>query len=163
MEGLIHTNSGVSTMHYLNVASATHDFLTLHPPLACSPDWMFENGTTAVATDSVLFVVELTDYVPRPGDPHEAAQFRRFPVRLRLADYIVDGFVHVAPGMQPITRINQDRHPFIALTVVSVLGPEEQFAVPFLAANRSYITAVQEIARELENPAEALMPEHARS
>lgn len=163
VEGMIRTNSGVSTMHYLNVAASTHDFLTLHPPLACSADWLFEDGPTAVATDSILFVTELSDFTPRPGDPREAAQFRRVPVRLRLADHIVDGFVHVAPGVQPIARITGDRHPFMALTVASVMGPETQFAAPFLAANRRYITAVQEIARELEAPAGVLVPDHARS
>jgi hypothetical protein len=154
VEGMIHTNSGVSTMHYLNVTASAQEFLILHPPLACSADWMFDTGPAAVAMDSILFVVETSEFVPRPGDPREAAQFKRRPIRLRLADHLVDGFMHVPPGADPIHRLNQNRHPFVALTVVSVMGPHEQFASSFLAANRRYVTAVQEIAGEQEAPLE---------
>jgi len=148
VEGTIHTNSGVSTMHYLNVAASVQEFLTLHPPLTCSSHWMLDEGPLAVAVDSILFAVERSEFTPRPGDPREAAQFQRTAIRLRLADHVVDGFMHVPPGADPINRLNQNRHPFVALTVVSVMGPHEQFAASFLAANRRYITAVQEIAAE---------------
>lgn len=154
VEGMLRTNSGVSTMHYLNVAAATYPFLTLRPPLTRSPDWMFDDAALAVAMDSVLFVTEMSEYVPRPGDPREAAQFQRVPIRMRLADFVVDGFMHVPRGSNPIYRLNQDRHAFIALTVVSVIGPAEQFAASFLAANRRYINAVQQIIGEFEAPKE---------
>lgn len=163
VEGMLHISSGVSTMHYLNVMSSTQNFLTLRPPLVCSKDWVFEDGPLAVAMDSILFAVELSEFVPKPGDPREAAQFRRVPIRLRLAEYVVDGFIHVPPGANTISRINQNRHQFIALTVVSVMGPDQQFAASFLAANRRYITAVQEIATELKAPEEVLAVDRALS
>ena len=163
VEGLLRTNSGVSTMHYLNVAASTNPFLTLRPPLACSQDWMFDDAALALSMDSILFVTELSEYLPRPGDPREASRFQRVPIRLRLADFVVDGHIHVPNGSNPIHRLNQDRHPFIALTVVSVMGPEQQFATSFLAANRRYITAVQQIIGELEAPKETDALEHARS
>lgn len=163
VEGQLQTNSGVSTMHYLNVAAATGPFLTLRPPLTCSQDWMFDDSPLAVAMDSILFVTESSEYAPRPGDSREAARFQRVPIRLRLADHIVDGHMHVPSGSNPIHRLNQDRHAFIALTVVSVMGPQEQFATSFLAANRHYITAVQQIIGELEAPKEIDALEHARS
>ena len=163
VEGSLHTNDGVSTMHYLNVAAAMQPFLGLRPPLTCAQDWMFDDSSLAVAMDSILFVTELSEYVPRPGDPREAAQFQRIPIRLRLSDFIVDGHIHVPNGSNPIQRLNQDRHAFIALTVVSVMGPQEQFATSFLAANRRYITAVQQIIGELEAPREIDAKVHARS
>jgi hypothetical protein len=157
VEGILNTSAGVSTMHYLNVVSSSQSFLTLQPPLACPHDWLSPDGPAAIATDSILFVVELSDFVPRPGDPHEAAQFRRTPVRLRLAQFVVDGFVHVAPGGTAISRLNHDRHPFLALTSVSVIGPDDEITAPFIAANLRYVAAVQEIVPETEIPVE----EHA--
>lgn len=152
VEGLLNTSAGVSTMHYLNVVSTSQSFLTLQPPLACPHDWLSPDEPAAIATDSILFVAELTAFVSPTGTPREAAQFRRTPVRLRLAEYVVDGFVHVAPGSSAISRLHQDRHPFLALTSVSVLGPEDEMTAPFIAANRRYIAAVQEIAQEMEIP-----------
>lgn len=154
VEGLLRTSTGISTMHYLNVVSTTQKCLTLRPPLVCSHDWLSEDGLLAVATDSILFVVELSEFVPRPGDPQEAAQFQRAAVRLLLADYIIDGFVHVPPGGTPISRVSQDPHPFIAMTSVSVIGPDEQFTAPFMAACHRNIVAVQEIVQGLEEPEE---------
>lgn len=58
VERLIRTNAGVSTMHYVKVAAAAQEFLTLRPPLNCSADWMFDEGPLAVAMDSILFMVE---------------------------------------------------------------------------------------------------------
>jgi len=152
VEGFLNTSGGVSTMHYLNVVSTSQSFLTLQPPLTCPHDWLSPDEPAAIATDSILFVAELTSFIPRPGDPHEAAQFQRKPVRLRLDQYVVDGFVHVAPGGNVISRLNHDRHPFLALTSVSVIGPEDEMAMSFIAANRRYIAAVQQIAPEMEVP-----------
>ena len=53
---------------------------------------------------------------PEPGDPHAAARFKRARIRLRLDEYDIDGYVHVPPGGDPVARLNQDRHTFIALT-----------------------------------------------
>jgi len=163
VEGQLRTNRGISTMHYLNVAATTNPFLSLRPPLFCSGDWMFGDSILAVAMDSILFVTESSEYQPRPGNEREASRFKRVPIRMRLANYVIDGHIHVPPGSNPIARINQDRHAFIAMTVVSVMGPQEQFATSFLAANRRYITAIQQILGELEVPKEIEVPVQARS
>jgi hypothetical protein len=163
VEGSLQTNSGISTTHYLNVAAATHRFLPLRPPLTCSQDWVFDDATLAVAMDSILFVTEMSKYEPRPGDPQKAAQFQRVPVRLRLAGFVVDGHVYVPKGTNPLHRLNQDRHPFFALTVVSVMGPREQFATSYLAAHRRHVAAIQQILGELEPPRKIDTLEHARS
>ena len=149
IEGRISTNPGISTLHFVNVVATSQNFFTVHPPVRCDPEGAFEEGALAVAAESILFLVELSDYVPRPGDPEEAARFTRASVRLQVADHLLEGFVHVPPGGDPIARLNQDRHPFIALTSASVLGPESEFAAPFVAVNRSYILAVQHVRQEL--------------
>jgi len=154
VEGMLQTSAGISTMHYLNVLSTSQELVTVKPPLACPDGWLSPDGPAAIATDAILFVVELSEFVPRPGDPREAAQFRRVPVRLRLGPFVVEGFVHVAPGGDVISRLLQTRHPFLALTSVSVMGPESELTAPFIAANRRYIAAVQEIPLGTDPPHE---------
>jgi hypothetical protein len=149
-EGLLHTSPGVSTMHYLNVMATTQNYLILEPPLVCAHDWLTKDAGLAIAIESILFVVELSEFVPKPGDPHEAALFKRAPVRMRLADFVVDGYVHVAPGADPIARLNQDRHPFVAMTAVTAIGPHEECTVPFMAVASRYIAAIQRIAQEFD-------------
>jgi hypothetical protein len=133
-------------MHYLNVMSTNQSFLTLRPPLVCWDDsWDSEEGPLAISTDSILFVVELSKFRPNNGESLDVGEFIRAMVRLKLADYIIEGFVHVPLGGTPISRVIQDRHPFIALTDVSVSGPGGSFEVPFLAVCHQQINAVQEI------------------
>ena len=149
-EGVLHTSTGVSTLHYLNVIATSQNFLMLEPPLVCEPDWLDRDAALSIAMESILFVVELSEFVPPPGNPHEAALFKRTPVRMRLADFVVDGYVHVAPGADAIARLNQDRHPFVALTAVTAIGPHEEYTVPFMAIASRYIAAVQRIAQEFD-------------
>jgi hypothetical protein len=130
-------------MHYLNVISSSQNFLQIKPPVTCTGNWRFEDAPLAVATDSILFVTELAECVPTPGDPHAAARFKRARIRLRLDEYDIDGYVHVPPGGDPIARLNQDRHTFIALTAVTVVGPDTELTAPFLAACRTEILAMQ--------------------
>jgi hypothetical protein len=47
-----------------------------------------------------------------------------------------------------MSRLNQSGHDFMALTSVSVVGPNFEFATPFLAVNRAFISAAQEIRPE---------------
>jgi hypothetical protein len=150
VEGTLRTSAGISTLHYLNVMSTTQKFITLRPPLVCSEDWSSEKGPLAFSTDSILFVVELSDFLPPRGVPQEAAQYQRSPVRVRIAEFIIDGFVHVQPGKTPISRVIQDPHPFIALTSVEVSGPGGPFEVPFMAACHRHIVAVQENSQNFE-------------
>ena len=74
--------------------------------------------------------------------------FARAPVRLRVGHFDVEGLVHVPAGGNPMMRLNQQGHPFLALTSASVVGEETQTGVPFLAVNRSHILAAQELSSE---------------
>jgi hypothetical protein len=153
IEGSLPVGEGASTMHRLNVVAATQKFLRLEPPVVCTPDCVFRDGSLSVVLDSIVFVTEVAACVPVPREPHAAARFRRARVMLLLRDYVVEGFVHVPPGGDPIVRLNQDRHKFIALTAVTVRTAENEFSVPFLALNSSELLAVQEV--EVEEFAQA--------
>ncbi|ANM31752.1 hypothetical protein ABI59_22620 [Acidobacteria bacterium Mor1] len=145
IEGELATNESTSTLHYLNVTNSTRSFLPLQPPLTTSQDWFLDDTSLQIAMDSVLFVVELTDYRPPSGDPSAAALYSVSPVRVRIGNYTIDGEVHVPPQGTPVDRLNYERHPFVAITSASVLGPDAQFAAAFVAVNRAYIAGIQEI------------------
>jgi hypothetical protein len=157
IEGSLAVGEGASAMHRLNVVAATQKFLRLEPPIVCTPDCVFRDGPLSIVIDSIVFVTEAAECVPVPKEPLAAARFRRARMILLLKDYLVEGFVHVAPGGDPIVRLNQDRHKFIALTSVLVRTADNEFSVPFMALNCSELLAIQEIEVEesLEVPAAA--------
>ena len=68
-------------------------------------------------------------------------------IRLRVGDYIVDGFLHVPPGGNPMMRLHQDSRAFIALTAASATRGDAEFSAPFLAVNRKHILAAQQLGR----------------
>ena len=149
VDGQLRANAGVSTLHYLNVSAATQAFVVVQPPIQTHPEWGIESGELALSVSSILFVQELSKFVPVPGDRQAAAQFRRSPVRLNVGDYSVEGFVHLPPGGDAFSRLNNDRHPFFALSSASILGPDTQFSAAFLAVKRDKVLALQSVADEM--------------
>jgi hypothetical protein len=145
IEGTLPVGQGSSTMHRLNVVAASQKFLQLQSPVVCTPKCVFQEGALSVVIDSIVFVTEVAECVPVPREPQAAARFRRARVILLLEDYLVEGYVHVPPGGDPIVRLNQDRHKFIALTSVTVKTADEEFSAPFMALNGSKLLAIQEI------------------
>ena len=148
VEGQLRTNPHVSTLHYLNVTAMSQSLVVLHPPIEPSSGWNIAEGALALSIDSVLFAQEMSEYKPIPGDPAAAAKYGRCAIRLNVGDYAVEGFLHLPPGTDPFTRLNQDRHAFFALSAVSVMGPDAQFAAPFLAIKRSEVIAIQSLENE---------------
>jgi len=124
IEGALTTSSGTSTMHYLNVISSSQNFLQIKPPVTCTGNWRFEDAPLAVATDSILFVTELAECVPTPGDPHAAARFKRARIRLRLDEYDIDGYVHVPPGGDPICDESNATFEIQMQEAIEVTAPE---------------------------------------
>jgi hypothetical protein len=143
VDGQVRVNPRISTLHYLNVTSMSQSFIVMAPPIEPSAEWNVVDGSLALAFDSVLFVQEMSDFRPVDSDRAAAALYERCAVRLNVGEYAVEGFIHMPPGGNPIGRLNQDRHPFFALTAVSVMGPHAQFAAPFLAIKRSEVIALQ--------------------
>ena len=132
----------------LPVALAYPEFVypTLPQPLASADaaeridrGWRFlQNGDLGSAEREFTEALQGTPalYPARAGGAY---------VALARGDYEIEGFCHVAPGGVAMKRLEQGEHPFISLTTVLVTGPEGQSTAPFLAVNRSHISAVQEI------------------
>jgi len=146
VEGFLHTNSMVRTLDEVNVV--TGNFLTLHSPRSYSGEWKLDGGPLAISKSSTLFVMEMAAPAARARRRGDAVRFSRSPVRLWVKQVSVQGFVHVPPGGTAMSRLNQSSHDFMALTSVSVVGPNFEFATPFLAVNRAFISAAQEIRPE---------------
>lgn len=162
VDGEVWINPRISTLQHMNVTAMSQAFLVVVPPLEPSKGWNLVDGALALAFDSVLFVQELESFDNVDSDRTTAALYERCAVRLSVGEYAVEGFIHVPPGGNPIARLNQDRHEFLALSAVSVVGPRHQFAAPFLAVKRSEVVALQaighEVALEDMDPAEASVP-----
>lgn len=148
VEGQLRTNANVSTLHYLNVAAMSRNFIVIQPPIEPSKGWNVAAGALALSIDTVLFAQEISQYTPVAGDPIAASEYERRGVRLNVGEYAVEGFMHLPPGANPIARLNQDRQAFFALSAVSVMGLDVQFAAPFLAIKRSEVIAVQAIGTD---------------
>ncbi len=140
MEGLLLVSVLHRTLDHLN--RVTKAFLTVHSSVLDGTGWSFPDGALSVRKSNILFLAELSE-----PDGGEAEKFvdnlTRAAVRLRVGAFDIEGFVHVPPGGDPLLRFNLDTHPFIALTSVSVVGPDTQFAWPFLAVRTSHVLAAQ--------------------
>ena len=142
IEGVLRTSPSLRTLDDLNLLA--REFVTVHGPNIDGEVWE-PDTRVAVSKASILWVVEECDQLgPRFVSPES---YRRSPLRLRVDDFDVQGFMHVPQGGDTLQRLNQDRHPFIALTSASVVGSDVELAVPFLAVNR------QQIAWAVELPA----------
>ena len=148
IDGTLRTNRGVSTLHYLNVLATSSDFVVVHDPIEGDPGLLLEESELGVAMRSIILVQEITERKPIPGDPVAAARYVRSPIRLRVGEYALEGFIHHAVGVDPITRVNNDRHTFFAMSSVSIVGPEFQSSAAFLAVRRSEVLLVQESREE---------------
>jgi hypothetical protein len=145
VEGYLCVGRRPRTLDALNLAAPL--FLVVDVDRAPREGSFFERGRVGISTSTILFVCELTEF-HRDDGRVEAARFVRSPVRLQVGGYQIQGFMHVPGRGDPMTRLNQLRHPFIAMTSASVMGPDSQFAAPFLAVNRYNISAAQEIVAE---------------
>ena len=146
LEGLIRTSPIVRTLDDLNVVA--RNFVTLHGARALSGDWSLESGSVALAKSAILHAFELDAPAPQSRTVKDVARFFRSSIRLWLPEFSVRGFVHVPAGGSAMARFNQQSHAFIAVTSASVVGPETELALPFLAVNREHIIAAEEMPRE---------------
>ena len=141
VEGILRTSPSLRTLDDLNLVA--RNFVTLHDPSVDGERWGDSQTRMALSKASILFVIEDAGTMgPRSIDPET---YRRAPLRLRIADFDVQGFLHVPHGGDPMQRLNQDGHPFVALTSASVVGPDVEMAVPFLAVNRQRIALAVEL------------------
>ena len=141
IDGVLAVASILRTLDDLNLTGK--DFITLDEPVTSGPGWNFDSDILALNKRSILFVQELSN--PPRRNSNLAGTYSRASVRLRVGAYEIEGFLHVPPGGDCLKRLNQNSHAFVSLTSVSVIGPDAQFATPFLAVNRRHILAAQEI------------------
>jgi len=152
IEGYVETGARIRTLDDLNMFS--RKFLRIEDAVVSSNVWSFDSGTIGVNSSAILFVIERTRFKRKPGKRVEAARFNRAAVRLCVGEYEIQGFLHVPGRGDVLTRLNRDKYPFIALTSASVVGPDSEFAAPFLAVNLEHVMAAQEILEESqEQPA----------
>jgi hypothetical protein len=150
IEGFMETGERIRTLDDLNMFH--RKFLRIEEAVVSSPVWSFDRGTVGVNTSAILFVIERTRFKRKSNERVEASRFNRAAVRLCVGEYEIQGFLHVPGRGDILTRLNRDKYPFIALTSASVVGPDSEFAVPFLAVNRTHIMAAQELLDEESEP-----------
>jgi len=145
VEGILKTSPSLRTLDDLNLVA--RNFVTVHGPSVDGEPWGDAQSRMVLSKASILFVIEDAATIsPRSIAPET---YRRAPLRLRVADFDVQGFLHVPHGGDPMQRLNQDSHPFVALTSASVIGPGVELAVPFLAVNRQRIALAVELPTRL--------------
>jgi hypothetical protein len=142
VEGDLPVNSRLRTLDFLN---APHKFVTLEATKIAFPGWSFDTGPLSLNKEMILFVTELGQEPPTTDERVEAAHFLRSAVRLRLADFDVQGYMHVRGLNDPLMRLSQNRQTFLALTAASVVGKDTEFATGFLAVNPLHVLAAQMI------------------
>ncbi len=146
IEGILASSGMLRLLDDINVVAKR--FLTVHDPLLISGSWACGDGPIVVSKSSVLYVRELQGCAPPPNNRRVSNHFTRSPVELLMQEHAVHGFVHVPPGGDPMMRLNQGEHAFVALTSASVIGPGDELATPFLAVNRGHILAARPIGEQ---------------
>lgn len=158
VEGKLNVSEMLRTLDDLNIVTKT--FVHLQDANCNATNWSFARGAVSINRNSILFVLEMGDPPARKVQRQQFG-FTRACAKLRLGRFDVEGFVHVPPGGTPMSRINQDNHPFMAITSASVSCGNLQFAAPFLAINRSHIDAAQELYTPEESSEESAKSERA--
>lgn len=145
VEGTLASSGMLRLLDDLNIVAKR--FLTVHDPVLVTGRWTRADGSITINKDAIVFVRERPGCPSPPGNHRLASRLTRASVELFLKDYAVQGYFHVAPQGDPMSRLNQGEQEFLALTAVSVVGPGEQFATPFLAVNRLHVQAARPIER----------------
>lgn len=144
VEGNLRISPKLRTLDDLNLVARR--FVNLHDATSVTTNWKLGRGMLAVNKASILFVREVAPPPPRPSG--QFGSYSRASVKLCLKGYEIEGFVHVPAGGVVMKRLDQGNHPFISLTDVLIVGEDEQRTAPFVAVNRNFITAAQEIEPE---------------
>jgi len=147
IEGCLRVSPGLRTLDDLNVVA--RNFLTVHEPQLDSPDWPVADGPLSINKETILFLWERDGIDKTWGRRIEPGRFTRSAIRLWVGSFVIQGFLHVPRGGDPMRRLNQDSHPFIALTSASVVGPHSDYVFSFLAVNRMHISAAQPMSTDL--------------
>jgi len=141
--GLLAIGEQVRTLDDINLGATR--FLLLHEPRAEKGAWQLEPGPVAINTAEIVYISESDPPGAFAVNRLAASRKSRSRVRLRTAEYTIDGFVHIPANGKALVRLRQEHRLFIALTEAKVLGPDVAFEAPFLAVNRDHVLAAQEL------------------
>jgi len=146
IEGELSISPSIRTLDELNLA--TQKFLRIDAPAVTLPGCSFDDGLLGINKDSVLFVVETSHCHPTTDQRVERSHFVRTPIRLRVGEFDIQGFLHIRGLRDPLTWLSQSRQPFLALTAASVVGPDVDLATSFIAVSPRHVLAAQGLAPE---------------
>jgi hypothetical protein len=146
LEGGLCVGEQVRTLDDLNMASVR--FVTLVDAVGEGAGFVLGQGPVAVHKSRILFLLETGEPPARLGRSAIAQRMHRARIRLRLAEFLVEGSVHVPYGGRPLLRLKQEGHPFLALTDARVVGPYATLEAGFLAVHRDQVVAAQDVTEE---------------
>lgn len=144
LEGGLCVGEQVRTLDELNMASVR--FLTLVDVAGDGAGFELGSGPVAVHKSKILFLVETGEPPSRLGRSAIAQRMHRARIRLRVAEFVVDGWVHVPYGGRPLLRVKQEGHPFLALSDARAIGAYATLEASFLIVNRDHVLAAQDVA-----------------
>ncbi len=145
-DGLLTVSLGMRTQDELNIAA--RPFLTLASGSVYSGRSALAEGTLSISKAAILFAFELPDLgspLAATTDGPALGRFARAVLRLQVGDFAIEGYAHAAQGGDALSRLNQVRQPFMALSPASLEGAGVKGAMPFVAINRQHVIAAQEI------------------
>src|SRR5260221_8511368 len=124
LDGLLSVTLGTRTLDEMNLSARA--FVTLFAPLIQRGDWpLLHESAISINKASILFVLELPDLGAQlesgKAEP-EVRHFARSMLRLRVADYTVEGYVHTLHGGDALARLNLGGHPFLAMSPATITG-----------------------------------------
>ena len=143
LEGGLCVGEQVRTLDDLNMASVR--FVTLVDAVGEGAGFPLGDSPVAVHKSKILFLVETGEPPARLGRSAIAQRMHRARIRLRVADFLVEGSVHVPYGGRPLLRLKQEGHPFLALTDARVVGPYATLEAGFLAVHRDHVIVGQDV------------------
>ena len=161
LEGGLCVGEQVRTLDDLNMSSAR--FITLVEVEGDGAGFELGSGPVAVHKSKILFLVETGDPPARLGRSAIAQRMHRARIRLRVADFLVEGSVHVPYGGRPLLRLKQEGHPFLALTEARVIGAYATLEAGFLAVHRDHVVAGQDAVEPAGTPVEVDVAQTDRS
>jgi hypothetical protein len=146
IDGILTVGLGGRTLDELNQGARA--YLTLTLPLLVTGQTPLEKGPLSINKSNIIFALEIPDLGAKiESQPMEPEVHRaRSVVRIRTADYTIEGYVHTWGGGDALGRLTQPGTPrFLALSPATIAGPDIDCAVSFVAVNCAHVTMAQEI------------------
>jgi hypothetical protein len=146
LDGLLNVYLGWRTQDELN--SVGRPTLTLESPQVVAGEWNLDEGPIVINKSSILFATEIPDVgatLSREPIPPQEERFDYSAIRLNLGAFDAEGYVYTSQGVSAVGRLSLASHTFIALRGASIVGPDVDVVLPFVAINRFHVVVAQEL------------------